>query len=405
MEKTFFLRDKELLESTCVDNIFISSLMPQAPEIAVKTYLYGLMLLSSSAHDEDIAAVLGCEQSDIRSAFAYWESVGIVKVIAEEPLRVMYLNIKTSLSKGRINMDGAVYGDFVRRLQEVLGTRMLSGAELSKIYDWLDVFGFEQDAALEIVRHCLDKKGARTAVAYMDAMARNLAGRGFITYDAVREYFVTEEIIKSGAARILKRWNKRRLPTDDEIALYEKWIEGWGFDEDGIDAACACMTAAEKPTFKYLDSVLEEWHSNGSIDRASIDAMQKQDDILIELARKAFSRAGLKSRANAEQRLQFRQWSVDWCMSDDMILLAADYSRLSTKQFASMKRLLNEWHDRGISSAAEAEVYYNGSRKSAARTNRKDNRALKYIHGRQYNDEELKKLGISMGEEFYDDDD
>ena len=92
-------------------------------------------------------------------------------------------------------------------------------------------------------------------------------------------------------------------------------------------------------------------------------------------------------------------------MPDDMILLAADFSRLSTKQFAFMKRLLNEWHDRGISSAAEAEVYYNGSRKSAARTNRKDNRALKYIHGRQYNDEELKKLGISMGEEFYDDDD
>ena len=402
MSTTIFLKYKELLEVTPVENIFIAQFMPLAPELAVKAYLYGLMLLSGAGTgSEDISAALGCSQNDIRAAFAYWESVGIVRVISEDPIQVVFLNIKNALLRSSVDTRGAVRGEFVKRLQAVFGTRVLTGSELSKIYDWLDVFGLEEDAAIELAKHFLDKKGARTSVSYMDAAARSLAGRGSLTAEAVREHFKAEEALANGAAYILRRWNRRRPPTEDEISLYEKWTRGWGFDDDGIGLALERMTAAEKPTFKYLDSLLETWHREGSVDRTSIDRMQKEEDLVYELARQAFARAGLKTKPNTEQRLLFREWHIEKCMSAELILYAAELSKNDLRPFAMMKRIIGEWYAHGISGVNEAREYYEREQGSMRPSARKNNRALNYSQGKKYTQDDLKNLGISLGEEIF----
>ena len=42
--------------------------------------------------------------------------------------------------------------------------------------------------------------------------------------------------------RVLRRWNKRRPPTVDEMDLYDRWIDALGFDAETILAAAARMT-------------------------------------------------------------------------------------------------------------------------------------------------------------------
>ena len=44
MQNTVILRGRDLFGTTVVDNRFISELVPDAPENAVRVYLYGLML-------------------------------------------------------------------------------------------------------------------------------------------------------------------------------------------------------------------------------------------------------------------------------------------------------------------------------------------------------------------------
>ena len=401
MNDIVFFRERDLQQVTPVENAFITRYMPTAPELAVKAYLYGLMRLNCPLWDDggDICSVLGCTADELKAAFAYWEAAGLVRLISDEPLKVQYVCVKNAGSGASRELDGA-YADFVRSLQSVLGTRVLSGSELTRIYDWLDVFGFEQGAAVAIVKHCLDTKGAKTGVAYMDAVAKTLVSKGILTLDGVNEYFADEALLSTGAAKILKRWNRRGLPTEDQIALYEKWTKGWGFDEESIALACEQMTSADKPSFKYLDSVLDAWRQNGYISKDSIRELGRQEDAIVELARRAFSRAGIKRSATREDRLYFRDWNIDKSMSAELILFAADLSRESSRPFAEMKRILGDWYEAGISSLPAAKEQYETAKADPKR--KKNTRALNYIHGGKYTDDELKKLGISLGEEFYD---
>lgn len=401
MNGFLFLKDRRPKRETPLDNTFITRYMAAAPDIAVKAYIYGLMLVNAPGEfDGDIAAALGCTNEDIAAAFSYWESLGLVRVNAGESCGIVYCDPSEALSGGAVS--GAKYGDFIGRLQGVLGTRVLTGAELAKVYDWLDVFGFEQDAALLIVKHCLDKKGAKTSFAYMDAAARSIAAEGALTLNAVREHFEYAELISSGAGRLRKRWHRPGAPTEDELALYEKWTKAWGFDEKAIDAACTRLVSADKPSFGYLDSILAAWHKDGNVSGEQIDAMLKEDDAAAELARQAFARAGIRRTANAEERGAFKTWFKDWCMSAELILYAADLASLSGRPYAAMKRKLNEWHENGISSVSAASKYEQSHERGGSKPQVK--RALNYIKGAKYTDDELKKLGISMGEEFYEDD-
>lgn len=400
MSKFVFLKDKELMGVTPVENIFISQFMPAAPELAVKAYLCGLMQLTHGLED-DVCAVLGCTEEELSAAYSYWEKLGLVEVMRGESLIVRYYNIKDSLSRGLADTRGAKYGGLVEKLQAVLGTRVLSGAELSKIYDWVEVFGFEQDAAVRIVAHCLDKKGARTSVSYMDKTARSLAERGAFTLEAVNGRFEEEERISSGAGRIYRRWNKSGTPTEDEIALYEKWTKEWGFDDAAIDLVLPRMTAASRVNFKYLDEILKELYLKGAVDEKALKEADRRSDTVAELSRNALKRAGIKSAPNKEQKLCFEEWFFDRGMSAELIFLAADYAKGKYQPFAFMKKVLEAWLEEGVSSVSAARESYekNGGYDRKKNTN---SRSLNYLQGKKYTKDELKDLGISLGEEFYD---
>ncbi len=398
-----FLRDKSLLEAIPVHRSFITEFMPEASELAVKAYLYGLMLTFCPSGECDIAGALNASAEDICAAFSYWEWRGLVRVVSEEPLQIRYLDPRTAADGGDMHAD-AQYAEFVKKLQGILGTRMLSGSELGKIYDWMDVFGLEQDAAIEIVKRCLDTKGTRVSVSYMDAVARTVAGGGNLTKEAVGEYFSKEDMLRSGAAAILKRLNKRRMPTEDELALYEKWTVGWGFEHSAIEMACAQMTAAGNPSFKYLDSVLDTWRAGGALNARDIVDMQKQDDIICELAREAFARAGIRRKPTAEDRLIFREWAIERCVDRELIFYAAELSADSRYPFARMKQIVGEWLDAGISSLAAARSFHEAYRKSTAKRSGSKVRPDAFRKNGAYTRDELKGLGISLGEEFYNDD-
>lgn len=223
MQNTVILRGRDLFGTTVVDNRFISELVPDAPENAVRVYLYGLMLAGGAVSSPvSISDALKLSDAQVAEAFRYWEKCGIVRIIDGSLLSIEYLNLSASLPDKRpVDNENAHYSKLVQRLQAVLGTRNMSGAELQKIYDWVEIFGFEDDAALLIVQHCIEKKGARVHINYMDSVAKRLVSEGRTTADSVAESFSMENDLASGAAAILKRWRNSRLPTEDELELYK----------------------------------------------------------------------------------------------------------------------------------------------------------------------------------------
>ena len=396
-----FKRKTERPETTAVSNDFIKRYLPLMPELALKVYLCGLMLSGDPDPETDAAKILGAEENDVRAALSYLEGMGLVEIIdGAEPVVIFKKPEDAELPD---RSGGTRYSGFVKEIQAVLGTRVLTGQELSRIYDWVDLFGFEKEAAVAIVKNCLDSRGAKTGVAYMDSVAKSLASKGAFTLAAVNEHFREEKLLSSGAAAIRRRWNKPGAPTMDEIALYEKWTVEWGMDEAALDYALTLMTSAEKTTFKYLDSIMSTLREEGNVDAAHIRELSRRDDEARELARKLLAAAGMKGSPKAEYRMQVADWRFGYQMSEEILLLAADYAKASPAPFSRMKEIVNGWHSEGISTVEAAKESYEKNF-GFVQKRKKNSRALNYMQGKTYSKDDLKKMGISFGEEFYNDD-
>lgn len=392
---------------TPVEDSFILEKLPALSGPAVKVYLYALMLAHRNIGvSDEIAAALSLTEAQVDEAYSELERSGAVRIIAGENGSYAVQLIKLAKEESPLSpAESRRYASLIEKLRAVLGTRNISGAELKRIYDWLEVFRFEEDAACEIVRHCLSVKGARVHINYMDAVAKRLAADEALTLDAVKASFEREAELSGGAAVILKRWRISRRPTEDELALYDKWTREWGFSEDAILLACTGAVSSDRPNFKYLDAILAGYRESGGVSEERMRELMREQDRLFELARQAFKRAGLKRSASAKDREQFELWTKDYCMEPEMLMLAAELASKKTAAFAEMKRIVTDWHSRGIASFEAAKEDAERANAAAARPEnaakgKRVNRALNYKQ-QHYSKEQLKALGIDFGEDVY----
>jgi len=395
-----FLKRAPLLDVTAVSNIFLTEHMPKAPEGHVKVYLLGLMLSAvpgKEAASLDIGGILGVDAAAVAKAFAYWQTAGLVHVAAEDPLTVEYLPVGAA---GAPPADAPrKYASLVAALQDAAGTRMFSGYELSEIYDWIETFRFEEAAAVLCVRECLARYGTRAKMWQLNNAAKRLANAGVVTAEEAERFFARERQRCAGAQRILQRWKRSRAATEDELALYAKWVEEWGFDESVILDACADATSSAQPSFKYLDSILATYRMNGVITEEAAAALRKARDASEELARMVFARAGLKRTPTLSQREQIETWHETWHMSAELILYAADLSRESSQPFGNIKKLLTAWHDAGVATVAQAETFKQKEEKGQS-IEKKSGLAKAHNHKkRTYSDAELAAIGIDLLED------
>ena len=408
MPQATIIKDGALFGYTPVEDGFILDKLHLLSGDAVKVYLYALMLAHKGigAADE-LALALSLNEEQVNSAYAELERAGALRIIPGEngAFAVQLVRLSRSQESALTPAESTRYALLIEKLRTVLGTRSLSGAELRRVYDWIEVFHFEEDAAVAIVRHCIAVKGSRVHINYMDAVAKRLAADEMLTAEAVEASFLREAELSGGASVILKRWRISRRPTEDELALYVKWTREWGFSEDAILLACTAAVSSDRPNFKYLDAILASYRESGGLTEEGMREAMREQDMLHELARQAFKRAGLKRTASARDREQFELWTREYCMQPEMIMLAAELASKKTAAFVEMKRIITDWHERGIASFQAAKedaerVAAAADRPENAAKGKRVNRALGYKQ-QHYTKEQLKALGIDFGEDVY----
>ena len=77
-----------MFDVTPLENLFIEEYMLRAPGDFVKVYIYGLRLCYHPVEDATVPAIsraLGLEEKTVLDAFAYWERVGVLRRIADNP--------------------------------------------------------------------------------------------------------------------------------------------------------------------------------------------------------------------------------------------------------------------------------------------------------------------------------
>ena len=372
---------------TPVQNLFIMEYMPKAPEGFAKVYLYGLMLASLRGFETlDLPGGLGISEEEALEAFLYWQEMGLVRIIERDPLNIEYRMTAASPARG----SGRKYGSLIAALNKVCRPRVFAPQELSKIYDWIEIFGMDEATAVMLVRRCMDMKGAKVSIQYMDKAAKAWAEDGILTPDLAEQRILMETELNSGARAIYQRWRKSGRPTEDELELYRKWTEDWGMTHEEILAACPAMTAADKPTFAYLNGILETMRQGGGV-KEYLSAQNAAE----EIARQMYIRAGIQGLPTRKEKDAVFMWLNSWHMEAETALYASELSAGASRPFARATKLMEAWHEKGITTLIAAREQQEKGEAAPGRRQDKPSHFMNHDQ-RRYTPRELSGIGINL---------
>ena len=383
-------------EMTPVDNLFLLEYMPDADGMFVKVYLYGLMqCYHPSLSDTDPADALGLTESQIRCAFVYWQAKGLVRIRSDEPLTVEYLLTE---QPAVTTATPVKYRRFIESLNALLSPRALDLREMKAMYDCIELYGLEEGAVLSLVAYCIERKGKRVSANYILTVAQEWSEQDIKTQDAAERFVADYRVQKHGAAEVLRRWNKHRPPTVDEMALYDRWINELGFDAETILAAASRMTDVASPTFAILSDRLTEMKEHNITSLSTMEAAEERQSADREFARMVYARLGKIGAPDKTTVAQLAMFREEKGISREAILLAADECAGAERALGLLKKILSDWADAQIKTPEQATEALRKPMNAPAKKKKK-NAALLYEQT-PISEEDFNQLVVNLNEEL-----
>ena len=341
-----------MLDATPIENLFLMEYMFDAPEQALKVYLYARMLalhpeLGGSA--ADLGKVLRMTEEEVLQAFGYWERRELMERVSDQPpcYRLKPLRGQTG---GATALDQEIYAnrDFNNRLQKLFGNVLIGQHELNKAADWVELLHLDKDAVVRLVAFGIetsvrDKPKPPSVFKRMDALAEEWSRQGIRTLADVERAIAEEKWLTTTKA-VMKKLGMKRTPTDPELALVKRWTEEWGFSREAILSACDDTVAGRNPSFKYLDTILDARRGDG-------DGRYRA---LCEVLRELNPQSAQPTPDQQARYAALLQEGFDPAL---IRLAAIQCHRANKYRFDDLEWRLHVWRQDGVSTPEEAEQY------------------------------------------------
>ena len=298
---------------TTVSDIFIDQYMPKANGEFVKVYLYLLRATGSGAGIatlSEIADHFSNTEADIVRALNYWASEDILQVqtgadgqitginlcsLAVSGIQAAQSNIQSAVadnaaqnnSTANIQMQDSVVEklksqatdkpapsqkeytlDEIKEFRKnpdiselffIIETYLkhtLSSTDTNMVLYWLDELHFSTDLVEYLVEYCITK--GHSSLRYMNKVALGWADAGIKTVDQAKDDAAAHSQIYYTVMKALGITGRNLV--DSEVSLINKWVGEYGFDIELVKAACSkTISAIQKPSFEYTDSILANW--------------------------------------------------------------------------------------------------------------------------------------------------
>lgn len=296
-----------------VPRVFIEKYMADANGEFVKVYLFLLHCMGSSAASDcsisAIADLLNCTEKDIFRALKYWEKVGVLTIELNnknELTGVCFINLSsstadsvsimesvpaaqeqpsrsekqdtdssgkkaaknkttTTIKKPEYTLDqikAFCANDEVSELLFIIETYLkhpLSSNDMNTILYWYDGLKFPGDVIEYLVEYCITN--GHSSLRYMDKVALGWAENGIDTINKAKEHV---SIRSKAYYSIMKAFGiSGRNLADSEAAFVNKWSKEYAFDIELIQEACRrTISATQKPSFEYADTILTNWYKH-----------------------------------------------------------------------------------------------------------------------------------------------
>ena len=351
-----------MFDVTPVENQFILEYMPGARGSFVKVYLYGLMhcyhpqeemSVQQMSHDLDIS------EEDVLAAYRHWERKGLVRRVSDNPPSWKYINVKQQFfMRGEAPVDQG-YTDFTEALYAMFGSeRRLRSNEIAMAYEWVEEMGLPSEVVLMLIQHCIETKGRHFSFNAAQKLAVQLADEQVASVEDAELVFSRDKAVFEGCRRVLRRMGKRRNPSEDEQAMYHKWVREWGYSADAIEAACAETTKGE-PTFAYLDGILRGMmrrnQNRGMTSAKEVDMSRTANNERVAPLKALLSILNNGATVNEGTLAVYDEMRAMY--PDDVILLAGRECARSGEGLDAVQLMLRSWKQKGLGNISEVQAY------------------------------------------------
>ena len=302
---------------TTVSDIFIDQYMPKANGEFVKVYLYLLRATGSGAGIATISEIadhFSNTEADIIRALNYWASEGILQLQSGADGQIIGINLcslsVSGMQAAQSNIQSAVADNAAQnnlqnistadiRMQDSVVEKLksqttdkpassqkeytldeikefrknpdiselffiietylkhtLSSSDTNMVLYWLDELHFSTDLVEYLVEYCITK--GHSSLRYMNKVALGWADSGIKTVDQAKDDAAAHSQIYYSVMKALGITGRNLV--DSEVSLINKWVGEYGFDIELVKAACSkTISAIQKPSFEYTDSILANW--------------------------------------------------------------------------------------------------------------------------------------------------
>lgn len=132
----------------------------------------------------------------------------------------------------------------------------LSSTDTNMVLYWLDELHFSTDLVEYLVEYCITK--GHSSLRYMNKVALGWADAGIKTVEQAKDDAAAHSQIYYSVMKALGITGRNLV--DSEVSLINKWVGEYGFDIELVKAACSkTISAIQKPSFEYTDSILANW--------------------------------------------------------------------------------------------------------------------------------------------------
>lgn len=256
-----FSKENTKSGKTLIDNIFIQNYLPDAPEQAVKVYLYGLYLCQNSEFSLDLSAfseVLKMDIKEVVDCFKFWDEYGILAIVSNDPFSVRYYPLSDSTAKYR-RFNPEKYSEFSKNVQLIISERMISVTEFNEYFTLMENTTLKPEALLLIIKYCANLKGNNIGYKYIITVAKEFISRGITTVELINKeldgYFVSSGELLD----VFKAFKSTKTPEIEDMQAYKRWTEKLGFEHSFI---LEIVKLTKAKTVKKLDKTIEELYSN-----------------------------------------------------------------------------------------------------------------------------------------------
>ena len=343
--------------TTNIDNSFIYNYLPDADGVAVKVYLAGLTYCKnqSDISSEEFAKSINISNEQLYDSFMYWEQLELVKILSRSPLVVTYLPIPLLVNKPK-KYNPEKYSDFTVTVQSLIPERMISVNEYSQYFSIMEENRILPDAMILIIKYCVDLKGKNIGYRYILKVIHDFISRGLTTFDAVNNELSQYITNCTDVNKILEILKLKRKAEIEDVNLYEKWKNVFGFSEESILFAASKI---KKGKIEKLDSFLSELYSYKLFTPHEIELYIETKEKLYELTLKLNKTLSVYYEVLEPEIEAYTSNWVNIGFSEQTLLFLASYCFKSNKRsIPALDNLIKKLYSQGIISFESVISYF-----------------------------------------------